>query len=463
MASIEQLSANSFRITVSDGFNSSGKRLRPRKTVTLPEGMTERQRKKELNRQAVLFEQEVASGTYLDASKMTLGDFTQRWLVVYAEENLAPGTLRSYKIRIENQILPALGHIKLFKLQPHHLMEFYSNLRKGVRLDALYAPTAILIDTLNVHSSRELSRLSGLTPRTCRNIQSGGQTNRKAAEKLCSALDINMRNMFTIAEGKKLSEKTIRLYHGTISSILSTAVGWGVLTSNPANRVNLGKMPKYKPSYYDDEQVADMFIALENEPMKYKTMVYVALDTGIRESELTGLRWQNFDLDNGLDIESVTIERQRQYVSGYGIIVRDKAKSDSGERAITMSNTVTNMLREYREHQKENFSILGLPWNPNGYVFAHENGEPMHPQRPYKWLTAFLARRGLPKITFHQLRHTNSSLLIAAGVDIVTLSARLGHADPNITLKAYSHVIKNQEAKVANRMDELYSRASKKE
>jgi len=83
----------------------------------------------------------------------------------------------------------------------------------------------------------------------------------------------------------------------------------------------------------------------------------------------------------------------------------------------------------------------------------------MHPNTPYQWFTKFLQRHGLPKITYHQLRHTNASLLIAAGVDIVTLSGRLGHADKNITLSTYSHIIKSQEELVANRMDQFYDKA----
>ena len=70
----------------------------------------------------------------------------------------------------------------------------------------------------------------------------------------------------------------------------------------------------------------------------------------------------------------------------------------------------------------------------------------------------FLERHNLPRISFHQLRHTNASLLISSGEDIVTVSGRLGHADKNITLNTYSHLIKSKEAQVANKMDEFYSR-----
>ena len=68
-----------------------------------------------------------------------------------------------------------------------------------------------------------------------------------------------------------------------------------------------------------------------------------------------------------------------------------------------------------------------------------------------------MKRHNVPKITFHQLRHTNASLLISSGEDIVTVSGRLGHADKNVTLNTYSHIIKSKEAQVANKMDEFYT------
>jgi len=233
------------------------------------------------------------------------------------------------------------------------------------------------------------------------------------------------------------------------------AVKWGIITSSPAERVDLGKLPKCKPIYYDDEQIAAMFAVLENEPLRYKTMVYLTVDTGMRSGEVAGLRWSDIDLDNGI----VTVDKQRQYVSGYGTF--EKApKTDNGFRTITISKTITAMLRQYRGQQIEDSFKLGDAWKNDNLVFVHENGTALHPHRPYKWFTEFLECHGLPKITYHQLRHTNASLLISAGVDVVTLSGRLGHGDKNVTLNTYSHIIKSKEAQAANRMDIFYSKTA---
>ncbi|MCL1829294.1 MAG: site-specific integrase, partial [Oscillospiraceae bacterium] len=272
---------------------------------------------------------------------------------------------------------------------------------------------------------------------------------------LCTALGVSVKKMFTCDTGMKLSGKTIRHHHGLISSILSTAVKWGLLLNNPAERVDLGKMTKYRPTYYDDEQITVMLGALDSEPLRYKAMIYLTIDTGMRTGEITGLLWSDIDLDNG----TVTVCKQRQYVAGHGTFVKNP-KTESGNRIITLSETVTAMLRQYRNQQIEDAFKIGDVWKVDNLVFVYEDGAPMHPHRPYKWFTEFLGRHDLPKITYHQLRHTNASLLISAGVDIVTLSGRLGHADKNITLGTYSHIIKSKEEQAANRMDMFYNRAT---
>ena len=103
---------------------------------------------------------------------------------------------------------------------------------------------------------------------------------------------------------------------------------------------------------------------------------------------------------------------------------------------------------------------LGTAWKNEPYVFVLDDGTPISPNLPYKWFENFLARHNLPKISFHQLRHTNASLLISAGEDIVTVSGRLGHADKNITLNTYSHLIKSKEAQAAAKMDAFYEKVT---
>lgn len=452
MAYYEQKSKNSYKIVVSMGYDSSGKRRRVSKTVKLPENMSESKRQKELNALCVLFQKEVENGIYLDGGKITFAEFTEKWLADYGEKNLAPTTLVSYKI-ILNRILPVIGHITLNKLQPHHLIQFYNSLdEEGARLDGRFTPTKYLIKYLEPLTIAHIIKTTSISSKTCRRLKTGMATNYATAQKLCRIYKLDFHRMFKGDTEKKLTRKTVRNHHIVIHSILSTAVDWNILMNNPAECAKPQKVTKPKAKYYNDEQVAEMLNALSSEPLMYMTMIYLAIDIGLREGELTGLKWEDINFNTC----EININKQRHYIAGIGD-VEGKPKTDAGMRIVTASKTVISLLKEYKKQQTENRLKFGTAWQNGEYVFLHEDGKPISTQRPYKWFTNFLKRHNLPKITFHQLRHTNASLLISSGEDIVTVSERLGHADKNVTLNTYSHIIKSKEAQVANKMDEFYA------
>jgi site-specific recombinase XerD len=355
MANIEKRSNNTYKITVCTGYDTKGKKLRKSKTVKISEKLTEKQLEKELNRQAVLFEQEVQSGSYLDGEKITFAQFTQKWLDEYAEKNLAPGTLNPYKMKLQKRILPALGHIKLSKLQPHHLMEFYNNLNEdNVRLDGRCTPTERLKKHLAPLGISDIEKATGITFKTCQRLKSGKDTTHAIAQKLCTAYDLDIEKMFALKSGKKLAAVTVRNHHCVICSILSTAVRWNIIIHNPAMRVDLKKAPKSKAGYYDNEKITLMLDALENEPLRYKAMVYLAVDTGMRKGELTGLTWDDVDFEKS----EVNINKQRHYVNGYGII-ETSPKTENGTRVVTISKTAAAILKEYKKQQNKDRLRLG--------------------------------------------------------------------------------------------------------
>lgn len=239
---------------------------------------------------------------------------------------------------------------------------------------------------------------------------------------------------------------------GIISSILSTAVKWNIIKDNPIQRTDMKKAQKPKAKYYDDKQVAEMLKMLNTEPLILATMISLAIDTELRRSELTGLTWEDINFETS----QISINK-RHYIVGYGTI-KDKPKTDAGVRVVTVSQTVLNLLKQYRNQQMQQRLKLGTAWKNEPYAFVLEDGTAINPNLSYKWFIKFLERHNLPKITLHQLRYTNASIMIASGEDVVTVSGRLGHADKNITLNTYSHIIKSKETQVASKMDEFYEK-----
>ena len=111
--------------------------------------------------------------------------------------------------------------------------------------------------------------------------------------------------------------------------------------------------------------------------------------------------------------------------------------------------------------QKEDRLKLGDRWKDTGYVFTKWDGSPMHPDSLYQWFSNFIKRNDLPPITLHSLRHTNASLMIANGIDLATVSKRLGHADTSITARIYTHAIKEADAVAADALETLFLRDKK--
>ena len=155
MASIRQRSENSYQITVSQGYDTKGKKLVKTKTVTLDSDLTKKQTEKEIQNQALEFERLVETGQFLDG-KITLKDFSDKWFKDYAEKQLAPKTINSYRSLLDNRIIPALGHIKLDRLQPINLIEFYNNLgEEGIIQNIKYTAKSELINIITGSSKRK--------------------------------------------------------------------------------------------------------------------------------------------------------------------------------------------------------------------------------------------------------------------------------------------------------------------
>lgn len=454
MASIEKRGDNSYRIIVSTGYDSQGKKIRKQKSTTLPEGLTPKQAEKELQKLATLFEEEVSRGTYLDGSKLTFAEFIEIWLSDYAEANLQPKTLNRYQGLLK-RIVPTLGHLKLSNLQPNHLTKFYNNLRdNGIRDDIKFAAVPELKKFIeeNRIDLKDLSNKAGITERTLKGIINSSSTTK--SYDICNILKIKHSSFFIpTKEIKPLSSQTILHYHRLISSMLTSAVQWQLILSNPAERVKPPKVEKGEAAHYDEAAIEKMLNFLDNEPMKYRVMVLLAIYTGLRKGEICGLEWSDIDFENN----RLRVRQASQYVPGVGTFEKTP-KNESSKRIIALPGIAVNLLREYKAAQNEERLKQGDNWQDHNRLFTQWNGEPIHPDTISKWFTNFIKRYDLPKLTFHGLRHSNASLLIGQGVDIQTISSRLGHARVSTTTDIYSHQLRRPDVEAAEKIDNIFNK-----
>jgi integrase len=172
----------------------------------------------------------------------------------------------------------------------------------------------------------------------------------------------------------------------------------------------------------------------------------VSLFTGIRLSEVLALRWSRVDLDKKV----IAVREALEQTKAQGIRFKTP-KSKAGRRDITLPDILVDALREHRKGVLELRMQLGAGRLPDdALLFSTINGDrPRSPNAVSAAWANFAESIGMPDVTFHALRHTHASHLIDAGVDIVTISKRLGHAKPDITLRVYAHLFQKDDGKAA--------------
>ena len=178
----------------------------------------------------------------------------------------------------------------------------------------------------------------------------------------------------------------------------------------------------------------------------------LTLYTGMRRGEICGLDWSDIDFENNL----LSITKSIVYTSSTGL-QEGQTKTKSSQRIINIPHDMTALLNEYRREQLKRRFALGDQWTESGKVFTNERGGLLSPDTLSAWFKKFVKRHGLPDIHFHTLRHTAATLLIAGGVDVATVSKRLGHADKTTTLNTYTHAIKSADAAAAEKLAAILS------
>ncbi len=254
------------------------------------------------------------------------------------------------------------------------------------------------------------------------------------------------------------SEKTIKHHYTLISEILNCAVKWGYLYNNPNKNVIPIKVHKKEIQCYSPEDVEKLLNVLKNESIKYQAIILLAIDSGCRRGEITGLNWEDIDFEKS----TININKATQYVAGYGTFEKS-TKTDTSNRIIYIAPTTMQILRQYKKEQYKQQMLLGSEWKNSKRVFTTDYGEDMHPDRPYKILKQIIKKYNLKDITFHGLRHTSISLQINSGIQTQIISKRAGHSNVSITHNIYSHFFDNEFKDVANKMDTFLNIKSLKE
>ncbi|WP_297960323.1 site-specific integrase [uncultured Ruminococcus sp.] len=473
MATIKKHISKSGQITyyirTYNGYDCNGKQIEKSMTWKPSDGMSDKQIEKELQRQVVKFEDAVKEGQYYD-SNIRFGDYGEDWLEMNRPPQLAPKTYECYRGMFRD-IKEALGDIKLVKLQSRHLQMFYSNLREnGVKRTGAYAVSDKIDDLIKQMqlSKNKFAAICGVSSKTiCAVCKPDGHISIKSAEKIAKGLNLPVQQLFKLHQDTGgLSDKTILHYHKFISTILAQATRDRLIPFNIADRNHMKapKLERKEAAFLDDEQVRHVLELLENEPIKWKTIMYLLIYSGIRRGELLGLEWKDISFEKKV----ISIRRTSQAVERMGIITKSP-KNDTSYRTIKLSDTVLDLLREYQQYWQKRRTELDDYWQdniqiiladgstqtvPNDRLFTKVDSTPMNPYSVSDWVRKFVKRNNLPYFTPHSLRHTHATLLIAEGVSIPTVSRRLGHSSIATTSKIYIHAIQSADEIASNALED---------
>ena len=424
MASIRERNG-SYQITVSCGRDIYGKKLRETVTFTPDSGLTPKKREKAVEEFARQFEEQVKSGVALDGRKITLKDFTERWVNEYASQKLQPGTVEKYQAELNDKILPVMGHLKLSELRPATLnAAFVAMTKDGARRDG----------------------------------KPGGY-----------------------------SRATIKKTQDVLSSVLRTAVEWEIIEKNPMDKVrSVGEVAADKIEFFTPEQAAT-FLDFIEQPYKVKTtghkrtddtgkdytvgnyertievpeqlriLFNLAIYAGLRKGELLALEWSDIDFDN----DTVTVSKAVSVVAGQQITKEPKTKTS--RRTVSIPHSLTLRIKALKVERTKYRLSVGTYWQGAEWLFIQDNGKQMSYSTPYSAFQDTIARynadkkagKQLPAIPFHGLRHTSATLLIASKQDVRTVSSRLGHAQASTTMNIYAHALKETDRKAVNALENM--------
>jgi integrase len=242
--------------------------------------------------------------------------------------------------------------------------------------------------------------------------------------------------LYLALAGKKLAPRTIQHVHTLVRMVLKHALEQGDIKR--ALKISTPSRPATEAPVLKSEEVSALLGGLRDSPMY--PIVTLALATGMRRGELLGLQWQDIDLEGG------KLEVRRSLEQTGRALQLKEPKTKRGRRIISLPASAVACLRTHRKEQLEMRLKFGLG-RPEGdaLVFSTIEGRPLVPDDLSRRFVYAMAKIGLGHVTLHALRHYHGSELLQAGIDIATVSRRLGHSTPAITLGVYTHVVRSED------------------
>jgi integrase len=258
----------------------------------------------------------------------------------------------------------------------------------------------------------------------------------------------HLQSLYTACLSKGLSPQSVRHLHAVIHRGLEQAIRWNLVQRNVADLVTPPRVQRHEMRTLTPDQAKTFLQAVRGD--RLEALYVLALTTGMRLGELLALRWQDVDIEgNSLSVRGTLLRTQ-------GSLTISEPKTAGSRRHVSIGSLAVDALNRHKVNQTAERLLKGSGWHENGLVFANEVGRPLEDtnvrRRSFEPL---LAKAELPRIRFHDLRHTAATLLLGEGIHPKIVSERLGHSRVGITLDLYSHVTPTMQQQAAKTIEAL--------
>lgn len=350
---------------------------------------------KEAMRQLILFEEEMKQNKdvyFSDIESITLNHLFPRWKDNYAKQHYSARSFHDNCTHLEKRILPIFGDIKLKDIKKVDVVFFVGDLQMKKR------------------------RLDG--------------------------------------KESELAPSTIHNIYKAFASIMNVAVEWNLIEESPCKNIKLPKLKYEEGKAYSEEQVKLLFERLNNrETAEKRLLVELAVVSAARQGELVAIEEKHLNVQNN----TLLIEQALVNLTGDGIIVKDtKGKR---KRVVTIPSNIMNDLVTLAAVKKYQLEEAGdeRVWEGHTFLFSNEFGKPYRPDSISQWWDRFMKKNpDLPRIRFHDLRHTSATLLIHAGEHPKVIQSRLGHSNITTTMNTYGHLLQETDQRASSHFDKLF-------
>ena len=350
--------------------------------------------KREVTEKVAEIISEVSNGIYISPNEMTLKEWLDIWEESYLKD-IKPSTFAQYDYQIRIHIVPRMGMLKLQKITPPVVQEFYNRLVEPYELTNRFG-----------HKVTK----PGLSPKSVKNL------------------------------------------HGVLHKAFEQAILCRFIKTNPCDACKLPRSEKKEVIVMQGQEVSDFLKAIKGDPYQY--LYYVDLFTGMRQGEIMGLTWDCVDFRKGV----IRIEKQFRKNHSGGSKYEFSSLKNGKTRTITPAPIVFDVLKKVKAEQSSWKLRAGEAFNNElNLVFTNELGHHLCSVTIYEHLKKIMGSIGLEHVRFHDLRHTFATISLQNGDDIKTVSENLGHATVAFTLDVYGHVTDKMKKDSADRMQAYIS------